>query len=103
RLRGRSSCSSESGFERFRLDAFGAKARERCIDLALGLRIKTAAEQRANEFEVHRLVERRHVDALAQDVDAIIALRRQDGAEPFEKLLAQLTEAVPLAGEPVFE
>ena len=52
---------------------------------------------------MNRFVERRDFDAFSQDIDAIIALRRQDGAEPFEKLLAQLTEAVPLASEPVLE
>lgn len=52
---------------------------------------------------MNRFVERRDFDAFSQDFDTIIALRRQDGAKPFEKLLAQLTEAVPLAGEPVFE
>jgi hypothetical protein len=103
RPRGRPLRCRERGLERFRIDAFGLKACDRCIDLALGLRIKTAAEQGANEFEVNRLVERRDVNAFPQDFDAIIALRRQDGTEPLEKLQAQLTEAVPLAGEPVFE
>ena len=103
RLRSRPSCCRESSLERCRIDAFGPKARYRRIDLALGFRIKPTAEQRANEFDVNRFVERRDFDALPQDFDAIIALRRQDGAEPFEKLLPQLTKAVPLAREPVFE
>ena len=96
-------CRGEGSFQRRWVDAFSLKAPHRRIYLTFGVRIKPAAEERANELDMNRFIERRNVDALAQDFDAIIALRRQDGAEPFEKLLPQLSKAMPLAREPVFE
>ena len=60
-----------------------------------------AAKQGANERYVGYLVERSDFDELPQDFESIVG--RQDDAEPLEQLLAQLTEAVPLAGEPVLE
>src|SRR5262245_17791099 len=65
--------------------------------------MQRAAKQRADELDVSCFVERRDFDALPQDFDKIVALRRQDGAEPREPLLLQLTKAVPLAREPVVE
>ena len=82
---------------------FGPKARYRRFNLTLGLRTKPAPEQRANELDVNHFVERRELDALPQDFDTIIALRRQDGAELLEQLLPQLIKAVALACEPVVE
>ena len=96
-------CRGESSFQRRRVDAFGLKASHRRIYLTFGLRIKPAAEERTNKLDMNRFIERRNVDALPQDFDAIITLRRQDGAEPFEKLLSQLSKAVPLPRKPVFE
>jgi hypothetical protein len=84
RLRKRPLCCRKSGLERCRVNAFGLKARYRCIDLVFGLGIQPAAQQRANELNVNRFVERRDLEALPQYFNAIIAFRRQDGAESFE-------------------
>jgi hypothetical protein len=81
----------------------GLKARQRYINLALGLSIKGAAKQGANELNVSCFVERRNFDALAEHFKATIALRWQDGAQSLEQLLPQLIEAMPLATQPVVE
>jgi len=65
-------------------NAFALRARYRCIDPVLGLGIKRAAKQRANELNVSRFVERRNFDALPQYFNTIIVLRRQDEAESLE-------------------
>ncbi|MGV7213056.1 hypothetical protein SO180_07060 [Bradyrhizobium sp. UFLA05-112] len=103
RPRTRALCRRQNGLERCRIDASGLELPHRCVDLVLGLGIKPAAKQRANELDVNRFVERRNFDALTQQCDAVIVLRRQDEDEPFEELLAPLTETVPLACEPILE
>jgi hypothetical protein len=57
-------CCRKSRLKRCRINAFALKARYRCIDLVLGLGIKPAAKQRANELNVSRFVEQRDFDEL---------------------------------------
>jgi hypothetical protein len=73
-------CRRKSRLERCGVDAFALKERYGCIDLVLGLGIKRAEQQRANELDVSHFIEGCNVDALTQHFNAIIALRRQDRA-----------------------
>src|SRR5262249_13417746 len=87
--------------ERRRVDAFALKTSYRRIDLLPGLRIVRPVHERSNKRDVSRFVERGDFDEFSQHFDTIVW--RHDGAESLKQLLAQLTKAVPLAREPVFE
>jgi hypothetical protein len=73
----------------------------RHIDLQPGFGMARTVRQRANKRDVRRFIERRDFDELPQYVNTFF--RRQYRAEALKQPLAQLTKAVPLAHEPVFE
>jgi hypothetical protein len=90
-------CRRKSRLERCGVDTFALKERYGCSDLVRGLGIKRAEQQPPNELDVSRFIEGCNVDALTQHFKAIIALRRQDGAQSLEQQLPPLPKTVPLA------